>query len=422
MKFSVLSLGICTVFTLTLTATCDLITPGQIISTGQNPMIVQFAFPGNCLAVLNSNNESLIPLSDVSMLSLNSSTNQFAKVTGPNANGNYDTNLEFATSLAISPLGTAIAVGGTMPNTYEGGITLFRLDKTSCTLTQIQGPGPGGIFPIPSGIVQALTFSPDGRFLVVVSISVTVVPAFDVITVFSVDCSTLQPTQVSSLTTGFSDISALAFAPNCSSLAVLNQGTCESGTTGSVILYTFNQGVLTAPVVYPTNIYNGLDLEFSPCSYLAVASSGIPVPACGLLPSPGGISVYKLNGDPTLTFVMGPNANGTFGNINPISVSFSNDGACLAAGNAEVVANYVTLFSSNPSSGYLTQITGPNSQGGFNAGSSVAGVAYSQNLMFLAVANPDTGAVTILPTGCVLSNVTRLIREELYLLPCNPCI
>ena len=411
---------------------CTLMTPGQTVATkNAQPFAVSFAFPGNCFAVLNSG----IFQSDISIFSVAPLTNQVSKVPGSNSRGNYNAASSTITCLAFSPLGTVLAVGSTNSQNVSG-VTLFQRNPQTCGLTQIVGPGTSGIFPI-NGVPQALAFSPNGQFLVTVNATNTL----STISVFKIDCTSLQLTQVGSdIITNLSSLVNLAFSPNCSCLAIVDSGSCESTPgsvskfTGQIVTYTFNSqtGALTlvqgpnANGYYDTLLLGTSQLAFSSTgSCLAVLNGGAITGAecISPQPTPGGIGLYSVNSDCSLTAIQGPNANGTFGADYPLSLSFSYDGQCLAATNQSTSqSSYsISLFSVNSSSCTLTPAAGAQNGIFYGGQKSLGGAAYSPDLTNLVVTNPNQNTITVLQTKPV-DEFSKFIRATYCKPPCNPCI
>lgn len=411
-----------------LAQACELINP-QTITTGSNSTVVDFAYPGNCLAALN---EVTPPAtSDISMVNI-STSNVAAKVAGPNAAGNFDTPFVPASDMAFSPLGTALAViGVTTEASYNGGIAIYRRDPTTCSLTLVPGPGTGGTYSI-DGSPTALAFSCNGQFIV--TVNSTNLPTLDnTISVFQIDCNTLTLTKVGpDIVTNLVSLSDIAFLPTCTGLVILDSGSCSlppttaSKATGQLSIYDFDSqtGTLThvpGPNLngyYDTNIFSSLQLAvpfFSP--FLAVANGGAPVGDCELLVTPGGITMYDVSTNNTLTQIVGPNSNESFGEPFPIYIAFSPNTTCLTTSN--VTKGYLSFYLSQyavPSTGELMEIDTLDS-----SASAIGGIAYSQDLRNFAVANSDTGTVTLFQSATV-SPLGLFIRAKYCVPPGSPCI
>lgn len=414
-------------------AGCNLINYATAATGTPYPAVVSFSFSSNCVAVLND--------SDISLFSINPTTNQITKTTGPNPAGNYNIASVAASAIAFSPLGTILAAGSFQVELPTGAITLFKLNPSNCTLTQF------AVIPIEVN-PTAIAFSPDGRYLV--SSNLTYAPS--TLSVFSINCTTLEITKVpqagpnGDLSTNINNPLSLAFSPNCSGcLALLDGGAvCTptpgsiSGVNGQILMYTLDQatGILTkipsteASGNYTTGVANGTTLAFSPTgSCLAVASSGLPAPICTppIAATPGSVSLFSVSPTCTLTKIIGSDSAGNFpAGMQPYGLAFSPDGQCLAVSNMGNASDNsdISLFNFNSAECSITKVQGPNAAGNFNAGLAEAGIAYSPNGLYFGVANStaDSPTVTFLKTGMVSNSLFRFMQSKYCKPPCHPCI
>lgn len=330
-----------------------------------------------------------------------------------------------------SPNGQFLATA----NIALNNVVMYRVDFATGVLTQI------GTFNVASGVPLGVSFSPDGRFLLVTSLS-------GFLTVFQVDQITGQLTQVGSpVATGGINSPFAMFSPNGQLVAVSNQ------VSNNVSLFAFDlqTGTLTPLVLGFTDAsFNqpAVSSFFSDGRFFTVSNNGgssisilevinntisvVNVVPSGANPtvvrfknvngtlfagvgssmSPAGISMYTvIPNSPIFIPVPGsPFESGTLF----FDIAFSADNKFVYASNS---ANSLINLFSLASNGALTLIcTVPTN------GLNPVFLGLSPDGRFLAVVNGDSSTITVFRTNIVLTPIILVPRNNCILLNNTPII
>jgi DNA-binding beta-propeller fold protein YncE len=283
--------------------------------------------------------------------------------------------------------------------TDPGNVQMFSLNPDTCTITPIGAPLPTG------GIAATLIdFAPNGTCISVGN------EFSNTVSIFSINPTTCQATLVGTPVPAGPNPIGGAFSPDSTCLAVTNLD-IFGGNPGTINTYSIDPATCVATPVssgIPSGGFFPTSIDFSPISNcVAVANSN-------LLMGPGGnLQLFKFN-PATCTLIQtgGPIATG---GSNPITLSYSPDGLCLAVAN--IGSGTITLFNTTTTGCGLTPIGAPIATGNFPRS-----VAYSPDNRCLAVANSDfsptgggligPGSVSLFRTNFVTKPIIQALIER----------
>ena len=207
------------------TATCAITMLGTVITGILNPITVDYSPNNRCLAVTNFDVSG--GPGTVSIFSVDPVTCSITSIGAPVNTGDFQ-----PTSVAYSPNGSCLAVtNSALLGTGSGSVSIFSVDSTTCSITQIGSPiATGGNKPID------LSYSPDGNCLAVVN------TFSDTMMLFHVNTETCEITPTNLIATGSFPI-GVSYSPDNHCLAVANSGVNPLGVlplpgpTGSVSIF-----------------------------------------------------------------------------------------------------------------------------------------------------------------------------------------
>jgi 6-phosphogluconolactonase (cycloisomerase 2 family) len=246
----------------------------------------------------------------------------------------------------VSPDSVAFSPLGLVATANEADdtVSVFSVDPLTGALTLFPGSPFATDGRTNTGDTDSVAFSPTEGLLAAANFE------DNSVSVYSVDPSTETVTQVPGSpfpTGGLGGETSVAFSPNGALLAVANNG------SSSVTVFSVGSGgALTSVSGSPFPVDPQGPGGTQPASVTFSPSGGLLAVADGVDNST--VSVFSV--DPStgfLTPVAGsPFATSTAPDANPVSASFSPNGGLLAVDNAN--SDTISMFSVNPATGFLT--------------------------------------------------------------------
>lgn len=305
---------------------CSICTEPVVSTGGTESAYTQISPKGRCIAVANSGTGT-VSLFSFKKKCCTIGATPFQTITNPGAYG-----------LAYSPNGKILVVSGGFSDT----LTVYRVHD-ECDVDDV----PRQVINFPTAPLrypQAVTFSPDGRFLAVAFFG-TGVGAPSTLAIYAVQKGcTLNPTPVNTVSLGVSANNfGIAYSPNGNWFAAVNK------LSQTFTLYSVDKktGALTATATTPTNGFSQ-GIAFSPNNHcIAVGNTD------------GSLNIFSFNSQGEVTFSQSLlQAEG----LSTTSLAYSNDGKCLIAVNNG--SNNIGIFEANndsctiANSGTFTSVPG----------------------------------------------------------------